>query len=96
MEIDIKERTQPSSLRIPTNNTSKAIDFLGVENFDFVFNPLLINVVNQWMANEEKFYAIVYQGYKFQNRVKLLKYSKNLFIWSRSGVDKEELQGKED
>ena len=96
MEIDIKERTQPSSLRIPTNNTSKAIDFLGVENFDFVFNPLLINVVNQLMANEEKFYAKVYQGYKFQNRVKLLKYSKNLFIWSRSGVDKEELQGKED
>lgn len=50
--------------------TTQYIDFLGVENFDFVFNSFLIEVVNKLKANEKKFYAIIPQGYEFQSWIK--------------------------
>ena len=37
--------------------TTQYIDFLGVENFHFVFNSFLIEVVNKLKANRKKFYA---------------------------------------
>ena len=39
--------------------TTQYIDFLVVENFDFVFNSFLIEVLNKWKANEKKFYATI-------------------------------------
>ena len=62
--------------------TIQYVDFLGVENFNFIINPVLIDVANKLKVDEKKFYATFYEGFKFQNRIKLLKHSKYLFIWS--------------
>ena len=62
--------------------TIQYVDFLGVENFNFIINPLLIDVTNKLKVDENKFYATLYEGFKFQNQIKLLKHSKYLFIWS--------------
>ena len=62
--------------------TTQYVDFLGVENFNFIINPFLIDVANKLKVYEKKFYATLYEGFKFQNRIKLLKHSKYLFIWS--------------
>ena len=61
--------------------TIQYVDFIGVENFNFIINPVLIDVANK-LKDEKKFYATFYEGFKFQNRIKLLKHSKYLFIWS--------------
>ena len=58
------------------------VDFLGVENFNFIINPMLIDVANKLKVDEKKFYVTFYEGFKFQNQIKLLKHSKYLFIWS--------------
>ena len=58
--------------------TIQYVDFFGVENF----NPVLIDVANKLKVDEKKFYATFYEGFKFQNQIKLLKHSKYLFIWS--------------
>ena len=58
------------------------VDFLGVENFNFTINPLLIDVANKLKIDEKKFYATLYDRYKFQNRIKLLKHSRYLFTCS--------------
>jgi len=60
--------------------TTQYVDFLGVENFIFIFNPLLIDVANKLKLDEKKLYATLYKEFKFQNRIKFLKY---LFIWSK-------------
>ena len=62
--------------------TIQYVDFFGVENFNFIINPMLIDVANKLKVDEKKFYATFYEGFKFQNRIKLLKHSKYLFIWS--------------
>ena len=54
--------------------TTKSIDFHGVEHFDFIINPLLIDVANELKANENKFYATIFEGFMFQNWIKLLKH----------------------
>ena len=43
---------------------------------------MLIDVANKLKVDEKKFYATLYERFKFQNRIKLLKHSKYLFIWS--------------
>ena len=62
--------------------TIQYVDFLGIENFNFIINPVLIDVANKLKVDKKKFYATFYEGFKFQNRIKLLKHSKYLFIWS--------------
>ena len=62
--------------------TTQYVDFLEVENFNFIISPLLINVANKLKVDEDKFYAILYEEFKFQNQIKSLKCSKYLFIWS--------------
>ena len=37
--------------------TTQYVDFLGVENFNFIINPLLIDVANKLKVDEKKFYA---------------------------------------
>ena len=39
---------------------------------------MLIDVANELKVDEKKFY----EGFKFQNQIKLLEHSKYLFIWS--------------
>ena len=62
--------------------TIQYVDFIGVENFNFIINTVLIDVANKLKVDEKKFYTTLYEGFKFQNRIKLLKHSKYLFIWS--------------
>ena len=62
--------------------TIQYVHFLRVENFNFMINSVLIDVANKLKVDEKKFYATFYEGFKFQNRIKLLKHSKYLFIWS--------------
>ena len=62
--------------------TTQYVDFLGVENFNFIINPFLIDVVNKLKVDKKKFYATLYEGFKFQSLIKLLKHSNYLFIWS--------------
>ena len=54
--------------------TTKSIDFLGVEHFDFIIYLLLIDVANELKENEKKFYATIFEGFMFQNQIKLLKH----------------------
>ena len=51
--------------------TTQYVDFLGVENFNFIINPMLIDVANKLKVNENKFYATLYEGFKFQSLIKL-------------------------
>lgn len=37
--------------------TTQYVDFIGVENFNFIISPLLINVANKLKVDENKFYA---------------------------------------
>ena len=62
--------------------TIQYVDFLGVENINFIINPVLIDVANKLKVAEKKFYATFYEGFKFQNQNELLKHLKYLFIWS--------------
>ena len=62
--------------------TTQYVDFLGLENFNFIINHLLINVANKLKVDENRFYATLYEEFKFQNQIKSLKHSKYLFIWS--------------
>ena len=56
--------------------TTQYVDFLGVENFNFIINPLLIDVANKLKVDKKKFYAAPYEEFNFQNRIKLLRHSK--------------------
>ena len=47
--------------------TIQYVDFLGVENLNFIINPLLIDVANKLKLDEKKFYATLYEGFKFKN-----------------------------
>ena len=62
--------------------TIQYVDFLEVENFNFIINPVLIDVANKLKVDEKKFYVTFYERFKFQNQMMLLKHSKYLFIWS--------------
>ena len=58
------------------------VDFLRVEIFIFIIKPLLIDAANKLKVDENKFYATLYEEFKFQNWIKSLKHSNYLFIWS--------------
>ena len=44
--------------------TAQYVDFLGVEIFNFITNPLLIDVANKLKVDEKKFYSTFYEGFK--------------------------------
>ena len=74
--------------KFTTHNPKVSVDLLKmtiqyVENFNFIINLMLIDVANKLKVDEKKFYATFYERFKFQNRIKLLKHLKYLFIWSR-------------
>ena len=41
--------------------TTQYVDFLGVENFNIIVNPLLIDVKNKLKVDEKKFYATLHE-----------------------------------
>ena len=51
--------------------TTPYVDFHGVENFNFIINPLLIDVANKLKVDDNKFHATLYEEFKFQNQIKL-------------------------
>ena len=80
---NVVENDNPQvSIDLLKMTTTQYVDFLGVENFNFITSPFLIDVVNKLKVDENKFYATHYEEFKFQNWIKSLKHSKYLFIWS--------------
>ena len=58
----------PTTLRfrlILLKMTTQYVDFLRVENFNFIINLVLIDVANKLKEDEKKFYATIYEGFKF-------------------------------
>ena len=47
--------------------TTQYVDFLEIENFNFIINPFFIDVANKLKVDEKKFYATLYERFKFQN-----------------------------
>ena len=70
--IDVKYEDEsithnPQVLVDLLNMTTQYVDFLEVENLNFIINPLLIDVANKLKVDKKKFYATLYEGFKFQN-----------------------------
>ena len=85
IEVKYEDESTTYNLQVSVDllkMTIQYVDFLEVENFNFIINPMLIDVANKLKVDEKKFYATFYEGFKFKNRIKLLKHSKYLFIWS--------------
>ncbi|GMP45078.1 hypothetical protein CsSME_00013735 [Camellia sinensis var. sinensis] len=57
------------------------VDFLGVEQFNLIFNACLIDLVNQLKHIKSNFQKVDFSAYNFWKRDKQLKHSKYLFIW---------------
>ena len=85
IEVKYEDESTTHNLQVSVDllkMTIQYVDFLGVENFNFIIHPVLIDVANKLKVDEKKFYATFYEGFNFQNRIKLLKHLKYLFIWS--------------
>ena len=70
--------------------TTQSIDFLGVKNFNFVFKPLLVNIANQLKGEQKKFWVTQIVENNSKQVLKMVEYSKYLFIWSGSFQFSEE------
>ena len=75
--------------------TTQYVNLLGVENFNFIINHLLIDVANKLKVDKKKFYATLYEKLKFQNRIKLLKAFK-IFVYleGKISIFKDELDNE--
>jgi hypothetical protein len=60
--------------------TTHSIDFLGVEHFNFVFKPFLVNIANQLKSEQKKFWVKQIVEINSKQVLKMIKYSKYLFI----------------
>ena len=47
--------------------TTQYVNFLGIENFNFIIKHLSIDVANKLKVDEKKIYATLYEEFKFQN-----------------------------
>ena len=85
IEVKYEDESTTHNLQVSIDllkMTIQYVDFLGVENFNFIISPVLIDVANKLKVDKKKFYATFYERFEFQNRIMLLKHSKYLFIWS--------------
>ena len=85
IEVKYKDKSTTHNPQVSVDllkMTIQYVDFLGVGNFNFIINPVLIDVANKLKVDEKIFYATFYEGFKFQNQIKFLKHLKYLFIWS--------------
>ena len=65
---------------------SKFIDFIGVDRFDSIVSSYLVNLYNYMKTKEKEIqvnFFIPLMSCKYGKKIKGLKYSKYLFIWSR-------------
>ena len=70
IEVKYKDEFITHNPQVPVDllkMTTKYVDFLGVENINFITNPLLIDVANKLKVEENKFYATFYEEFRFQN-----------------------------
>ena len=85
IEVKYEDESTTHNLQVSIDllkMTIQYVDFLGVEIFNFIISPVLIDVANKLKVDKKKFYATFYERFEFQNRIMLLKHSKYLFIWS--------------
>ena len=85
LEVKGEDKSITHNPQVPVDllkTTTQYVDFLRVENFNFIINPFFIDVANELKVDKKKFYTTLYEGFKFQSQIKLLKHSKYLFIWS--------------
>ena len=64
---------------------SLIIDFIGVDRFDLIVSSYLINLYNYIKTKEKEIQVdlfILLMSCKYGNKIKGLKHSKYLFIWS--------------
>ena len=97
IEVKYEDETISHNHQVPVDllkMTTKYVYFLGVENFNFI-NPMLIDVANKLKVDEKKFYATLYEGFKFQSRIKLVKHSQ-VFVYLEWKISdfKNELKDK--
>lgn len=80
------------SPQLQSFNKLEHIDFLGVDNFDLVYNPRLMNIVNSLKINSIRIMHLV--EFKFLMQLWLLRYSKYLILChGRVQFLKESLKG---
>ena len=64
IEVKYEDESTAHNLQLSVDllkMTTQYVDFLGVENFDFIINPLLIDVANKLKGGEKKYYATLYE-----------------------------------
>ena len=71
---DSKTEQIPKSIR--HQHKIHFVDFLGVEQFNLIFNACLIDLVNQLNHIENNFQKVDFSAYNFWKRDKQLKYYK--------------------
>ena len=67
------------------SNTLKFIDFIGVDRFDLIVSSYLVNLYNYMKTKEKEIqvdFFIPLMSCKYGKKIKGLKHSKYLFIWS--------------
>ena len=68
IEVKYEDETTTHNPQVLVNllkMTIQYVDFLGVENFNFIISPVLIDVANKLKVDKKKFYATFYEGFKF-------------------------------
>ena len=98
LEVEGEDKSITHNPQVPVDllkMTTQYVDFLEVENFNFIINPFFIDVANKLKVDEKKFYATLYEGFKFQSRIKLVKHSQ-VFVYLEWKISdfKNELKDK--
>lgn len=61
----------------------QSFDLIGVENFNVICNPCLVNFVNKLKADVKIFKIWQFLDHKHGNKLRKLKYLKYLIHWTR-------------
>ena len=64
IEVKYDDESIICNLQVPVDllkMTTQYVNFLEVENFNFIINPLLTDVSNKLKVDEKKFYATLYE-----------------------------------
>ena len=63
----------------------KFIDFVGDDRFDLIVNSHLVNLYNYMKTKEKEIQVDLFiplMSFKYRKKIKRLKHSRYLFIWS--------------
>ena len=67
------------------SNIPKFIDFIGVDRIDSIVNSYLVNLYNYMKTKEKEIQVDLFiplMSFKYRKKIKRLKHSRYLFIWS--------------